>query len=70
MQIADVAIEIDYRLTVQLQDHAQHAMGGRMLRPHVEGHLGAVHQRMLSGGDFYLMHRLLQRSFPLPWGEG
>ena len=40
MEITDIAIEIHNRLTVEFQNDAQHAMCRRMLRPHVEDHLG------------------------------
>src|SRR5215471_6886618 len=56
MEIADVAVEIDDRLAIKLQDHAQHAMGAGVLRPHVERHLWRVEQGLTSGGNFDLMH--------------
>ena len=59
MQIADVAIEIDDCFAIKLQDHSQHTVRGRMLRPHVERHHGAVEHRLLSGGYFDLMHRFV-----------
>ena len=59
MQVADIAIEIDHGLAVELQHHAQNSVRGRMLRPHVERHLRGVQHRLLSRGDFYLMHTLI-----------
>jgi hypothetical protein len=56
MEKANIAIEIHYRLAIEFQDHAQHAVSGRMLRPHVENHLGAIEQSFSGCGDFYLMH--------------
>src|ERR1051325_7679308 len=50
MQESDVAVEIDDGLAVELKDDPQHAMRRRMLRPHVQDHLGAVEQ-LLSGCD-------------------
>jgi hypothetical protein len=38
VKIADVGIRFDYRFPVQFQHHAEHAVGGRMLGPHVEDH--------------------------------
>jgi hypothetical protein len=56
MQVADVAIEIDDGLAVEFENNAQDAVRRRMLRPHVQHHLGAVQQGLFSDGDFYLMH--------------
>ena len=56
MQVADIAIKIDNRLAVELQDDAEHTVRRRMLRPHVEHHFRAIKQRPLGCGDFYLVH--------------
>ena len=39
---ADVAVEVDDGLAVEAQDDAQHPVGRRVLRPHVQDHLGVV----------------------------
>ena len=39
MQITGVRVCADDPLAVQFQRNAQHAMGGGMLRPHVEDHM-------------------------------
>ena len=36
MQEADMRIDALHELAVELQDHAQHAVGGRMLRPEID----------------------------------
>ena len=56
MEITDVAIEIHDGFAVELENHAQHAVRRRVLRPHVQHHLRAVEQCLLSCRDFYLMH--------------
>ena len=38
VQVADVGRQRDDDLAVDLQHHAQHAVRGRVLRPHVEHH--------------------------------
>src|SRR6516162_7456626 len=69
MQVADLAVEIDDGFPVKRQDHAEHAVRRRMLRPHVQNHLGAVEQGLLSCGDFYLVHGPLSVvSCPLVFG--
>src|SRR5207245_11252888 len=65
MQVPDLAIEIDHGFAIELQKHPQEAVRGWMLRPHVEGHHGAVEQRLLSCGNLYLMHKLGART---TWG--
>jgi len=39
MQVADLRVDADNDLAVNLQHQAQHAMGRRMLRPHVNHHV-------------------------------
>ena len=56
VQIADVAIEIDNGLAVELENHAQHTVRRRVLRAHVQHHLWAVEQCLLSCRYFYLVH--------------
>ena len=49
MQVADDALGAQDLLAVQLQDDAQHAVRGRMLRPHVEHQLGGVEEGFVLG---------------------
>src|SRR5215211_9218165 len=58
MEVTDVAIEIDNRLAVEPENHAQHAVRRRVLRAHVQHHLRAVEEGLLSCRYFYLMHFL------------
>src|SRR5881394_1574139 len=62
MEVADVAVEIDYGLAVELKNHTQHAVRRRMLRPHVERHLWRIQKGFSSGGYFDLMHLKNQES--------
>jgi hypothetical protein len=39
VQIADLGIDADNDFAVDLQHQAQHAMGSRVLRPHVDDHV-------------------------------
>ena len=43
MQVAEVRHGFEHHLAVGAQDDAQHAMGGRMLRAHVDEHLFGLH---------------------------
>ncbi len=46
VQVADHGLGGEDGLAVELEDHAQHAMGRRVLRPHVEDHrLGGASRR-------------------------
>src|SRR5712692_6091294 len=48
MQEADVAVETDHRLAVQLQYDSQHPVCRGMLRTHVEHHLFGIEERLLA----------------------
>ena len=54
MQIADFGIEADNNLAVDFEHEAQHAVGGWVLRPHVEDHVlvfGSLGSRSLEDGS-------------------
>src|SRR5688572_17747313 len=63
MQIANVAVEIDHCLPIEPEYNAQHTMRRGMLRPHVQHHLRAFEQGVLSCRYLYLMHTFLGRSW-------
>ena len=48
MEVAEDRVEVDDLLAVELEDDPQHAMGGRVLRAHVDEHL-AVAERVELG---------------------
>ena len=48
MEVAEDGVEVDHLLAVELEHDPQHAVGGRMLRPHVDEHL-AVAERVELG---------------------
>src|SRR5215217_6952801 len=56
MEVTDIAIEIHNGFAIELENHAQHTVRRRMLRPHVQHHLRAVEQCLLSCRYLYLMH--------------
>ena len=43
MQIANIGLDAHHPLAIQFNDQAQDAMGSRMLRPHVDHHVFAIH---------------------------
>ena len=45
VQVADPHVGVDHLLAVELQHDPQHAVGGRVLRPHVDDQLVGVEQR-------------------------
>ena len=47
VQKTDVRPAGNNRLAVQFQQQTQHAMGGRVLRPHVQDHAAAAARRLL-----------------------
>ena len=49
MQVADDALGAQHLLAVELQDDAQHPVRRRVLRPHVEHHLGGVEKGLVLG---------------------
>src|SRR5207248_2293765 len=53
MQVSNIAVEINHRLAIKPKDDAQHAVRRRMLRPHIQDHLGAIKQRLFSCRYFY-----------------
>src|SRR5687767_4877574 len=63
MQIANVAVEIDHCLPIEPEYNAQHTMRRGMLRPHVQHHLRAFEQGVLSCRYLYLMHTFSGRSW-------
>ena len=65
MKKTDVAIEIHYSLAVEFQDDAQHTVRRWMLRAHIEDHLRAIEQGLLSCSDLYLVHKNLRRTCPI-----
>ena len=48
VQVADVRLNVNDFLAVHPEHHAEHAMGGGMLRPHVEQHLHGLRVNALS----------------------
>src|SRR5215213_4160540 len=48
MEVTEDRVEVDNRLAVELQDDSQHAVCGRVLRPHVQEHL-AIAERVELG---------------------
>ena len=57
VQEADIGLALHDGFAIKLQQQAQHTVRGRVLRAHVERHLGRVKQG-LAGGNFDLMHTL------------
>ena len=49
MQVADDALGAQNLFAVQLEDDAQHAVRGRVLRPHVEDQFGGVEEGFVLG---------------------
>jgi hypothetical protein len=59
VQVADLGIDADDDLAVDLQHQAQHAVRRRVLRPHVEDHVlvfGAFGQRGFEDGRAAILH--------------
>ena len=47
MQVANQALGADHALAVEFELHAQHAVRGRVLRPHVQDEFVRAQQRLL-----------------------
>ena len=65
VQVADDAFGAEHLFAVQLQDHAQHAVRGRVLRPHVENKfVGVENRRFQAAGNACRAHGLLSALDP------
>ena len=50
VQVTHYRLEVYHRFAIQRYHHAEHAMGGRMLRPHVDRDFVGLHARLLVAG--------------------
>ncbi len=49
VQVADIGLALDHGFAVELEHQAQHAVRGRVLRPHVEDHAARTGSRLFFG---------------------
>ena len=65
VQVADDRLEVHHPLTIHAEDHAEHAVGRRVLRPHIDQHvhrLEVLAQRPRRRGQAYELGRPLPGS--------
>ena len=66
VQVADDALGAQNLLAVQLQDDAQHAVRGRVLRPHVEDEFGGIKEGFVLGIEVEIIRAFAHCPLSMP----
>ena len=65
MEQPDMRVHALHQLAVELQDHAQHAMRGGMLRPEIDGEIAVLGRALHSPRRRARLHAALNHALPL-----